>query len=361
MSPKAKTAIVLLGALGVGALAFFMTRDAKADEAAPQPQPEPGPAPTPGNVDTDDEPVTVEHPDGTVTEVPSSAVTDAAPPVTAPPVTTPPVVQHPSMPPVVTAPPVTTPPSNANQSVPPANASSVPNQSTPSTGPTDDLPALVADCKAKGGTFDLATRQCILPGGGILTSTAPADSGGAPVPTPPTAADQEEHPAVLETAPALDPNGTVALAHLMLAAENESGWKTALGPEIGAWQKATGTLVSDNKFGPKSAYRMAEEVGVLPYIRFWPLGKEWGSGNKSFALAKYRKELNAIADRLAKDPKMAPQAAAIRASALRENLQGWPDKPAAQPKSLSEVQGIVDRLGAEAADKAVSGLVSKIS
>lgn len=305
MEQRSKTLLVLLG---VGVVTAGLAVAASSANAKSKKK-----GALPADVETDE--ITVEDPQGNVTEVAADEVAPA-------PVGTP------------SAPVVGVPgsyPSNAPVSTP--SAPSVPvNTNTSASAPVSTPSAPVS-----------------VP----VSSTVPAPAGMTP--TVP-----EEHPAVLETSPALDPIGTVSLARLMLEAETKPNWKTALGSEILAWQKRTETLAPDSKFGPASAYRMAQEVGVLPYIRFWPLGAAWGSGDKNKALAKYRAELNAIADTLAKDPKKRPQADALRASAKRENLQGWPDKPAAAPRSAAEVQSIVDQLGAQAADAAIQNVLGKV-
>ena len=57
-----------------------------------------------------------------------------------------------------------------------------------------------------------------------------------------------------ETSPEMDPQGTVALARLMLSRENMPGWKDDMQDEIMEWQSGAG-LVSDGKYGIKSAAR----------------------------------------------------------------------------------------------------------
>lgn len=158
-----------------------------------------------------------------------------------------------------------------------------------------------------------------------------------------------------ETSPALDPVGTVGLAHVLLQSENKPNWKHEDMTLVSNWQKATGTLVPDGKFGPKSAYRMAEEVGVLPYVRFWT---HW---DKNQGLKEYRTELLKIADRLeAENPIKARHAEALRLSAQREQAQSFPSKPAAQPSS-KEVDAILNELGANAADAALDSILNNIS
>lgn len=137
-----------------------------------------------------------------------------------------------------------------------------------------------------------------------------------PAPNPPLA--------TAETSPELDPNGTVALARTLINREGSSGWKEDAQAEVRAWQSRVG-VTSDGKFGPGAALKMAQEVGTLPRIRYWPKSQP----NKDSALASYRADLNATAAQLAKNPAKQAHAAALRVSAQAETGQGWPDKPTA--------------------------------
>lgn len=125
-----------------------------------------------------------------------------------------------------------------------------------------------------------------------------------------------------ETSEDLDPEGTVFLARILIAREGSSGWKDALQSEVTAWQSRVG-LTADGKFGPSSAERMAREVGVLPLVRFWPLG-EW---RKDVAVDNYRARIERVAQEV--EVENSAHAAALRASARRETGQGWPAAPAA--------------------------------
>lgn len=135
-----------------------------------------------------------------------------------------------------------------------------------------------------------------------------------------------------ETRPDMDPNGTIFLARLLLAREQATGWKSAHQDEVRAWQSRFPDLLTDGKFGPKSALKMAEEVGVLPLVRYWT---GW---DKSAEVNKYRDALRALAARLDMDPDKRAHAAALRESAAREKGQGWPTKPAAiDPAEIDRV------------------------
>lgn len=133
-----------------------------------------------------------------------------------------------------------------------------------------------------------------------------------------------------------DPNGTVALAKAMLNAESSPGWKSALKDAITAWQAKVG-LKADGKFGEGSAYKMAQEVGVLPLIRYFALG---GSGSKASSLKNYRDKLMTMAANA--DNHNPALAAALRSSATYEQGQSWATNPAAIPAAsrLSQAAGL---------------------
>lgn len=216
------------------------------------------------------------------------------------------------------------------------------------------FPEFAAELEAAAAAIDAHTAPtgAVPPGGGVVspgvapgsatTTTAPApDSppvGPVPsaTPTPDVAVDWEgpaegtpddvPPPPPVEATPPVaseetseeaDPDGTVALARLLFAREATAGWKEDNQPQVKVWQGIVG-LGADGKFGPGSAYRMAEEVGVLPLIRFWPKS-EW---NKAAAVDKYRASIRQIAERFAESNPA--HAAALRASATRETGQSWP-------------------------------------
>jgi len=148
------------------------------------------------------------------------------------------------------------------------------------------------------------------------TMTPPAE--------PPPLADEE-------TKPAADPIGTIRLARQMISAETKSNWKTSLKPEITSWQRRA-SLTADGLFGPKSALRMGEEVGILPRVRYWSKT----GGTKQQQLDRYRADLNALADRLEADPKMRAHANALRISASAETGQGYPATTTANPAATKQ-------------------------
>jgi hypothetical protein len=128
-----------------------------------------------------------------------------------------------------------------------------------------------------------------------------------------------------------DPNGTVLLARALIAAESEKGWKGALQSEIKNWQQKSG-LVVDGKFGPKSAAKMADEVGLLPLIRYFPAA----SASKSAAVKAYRDSIYTKAANI--EQKNPAHAAALRSSAAYEQGQGWAQSPAAIPVAARAAQ-----------------------
>ena len=88
-------------------------------------------------------------------------------------------------------------------------------------------------------------------------------------------------------------------------------WKRIDG-QVKAWQSARG-LVSDGKFGPGSALRMAEEIGTLPLVRYWPSGTL-----KTREVPKYQAALYELANEAEE-----PRASQLRAAAEREQGQGY--------------------------------------
>jgi hypothetical protein len=142
-----------------------------------------------------------------------------------------------------------------------------------------------------------------------------------PIPIPSTATPVQHE----ETKADQDPHGTVALAKLMIDAESTSNWKTALQSMIAAWQSQVG-LKSDGRFGPGSAAAMAQEVGVLPLIRFYPKGTQLKAD-----LQAYRDLLYTMAANF--DSRNPAHAAALRSSAQYETGQAYTGTPKAIPAS----------------------------
>lgn len=153
--------------------------------------------------------------------------------------------------------------------------------------------------------------------------TVPPDAV-PPVPTPPAPPELVTKPpdiapgevAPAPTQPPLQPE-TEALLRELLGKETSPAWK-AEEPLAGAWQRARG-LTPDNKFGPGSAIKLAEETGLLPIVRFWPRGTLPGK-----AVPEFRAKLASMAAR-AEEPRKTHLLAAIE----REQGQGFgtPPKP----------------------------------
>jgi hypothetical protein len=133
-----------------------------------------------------------------------------------------------------------------------------------------------------------------------------------------------------ETHPDLDPKGTIALAKLLIDREASAGWKSANQSDVLAWQKRVG-LTADGKFGEKGELRMAQEVGILPLIRYWPASTLQGT-----EVPKYQAALRAYAATVqASNP---AHAIALNNSAAFEVGQSYAANPAAIPVSLRQGQ-----------------------
>lgn len=130
-----------------------------------------------------------------------------------------------------------------------------------------------------------------------------------PKPVPPPAAPPV--PDVPEQTTTI-PDDTAAVLGVMLADEATPNWKKKY-PQLGAWQASRG-MTSDQKFGPGTALRMAQETGLLPIIRFWPRGaiKEKG------AVEDYQQALFTAAAGAEE-----PRKAQLIAAANREQGQGF--------------------------------------
>jgi hypothetical protein len=148
---------------------------------------------------------------------------------------------------------------------------------------------------------------------------AAATTAGVPVITP-TVLHSEE--VKLDQ----DPHGTIALAKSMINAESLAGWKTALSNDIKAWQARMG-LTADGKFGPKSALKMAEEVGILPLVRYYAST----GGTKAQQVTAYRTSVGTVASNVyATNP---AHSISLRSSQNYEQGQGYVTSPAAVPAS----------------------------
>lgn len=134
-----------------------------------------------------------------------------------------------------------------------------------------------------------------------------------PPPEEPPAPPVAEVPiAPVPTPPETVPQDTAALVAGMLAEEATPRWKRQ-SPALAKWQEARG-LKPDGLFGVKSALRMAEEIGTLPIIRYWPRG----SYREGPWIEEYRQNLRAVGARSGEARRVK-----LNASALREQGQGF--------------------------------------
>lgn len=172
----------------------------------------------------------------------------------------------------------------------------------------------------------------------IVVTPAKPPTGTVPLPpampasaTTPTAAAPPV--ASSEASAAVDPDGTVALARLLLDEQTRPNWKY-VSQAVKEWQARKG-LKADGKFGVGSALVMAKDVGVLPWIRYFGTGI--GDGSKKAAVNEYRSRLKAYALSVARAGNKT-HAAALMASADAEDGLGWPAKTpgAAPPKPLTQ-------------------------
>ena len=238
------------------------------------------------------------------------------------------LTDHPSVPaenaPTVTVqvPPASIPSYTTNPSQVPAGGYATGDKSSQATTPaqviTQALPQLVSGNATPAQVIAAAQQAAqaagvTLPGvPSVAIPTTPLPTGTLPGPTP----LQHE-----ETQPQQDPHGTIALAKEMINAESNAGWKAALQNQIRTWQATVG-IASDGKFGPASAYKMAEEVGILPLVRYWPKGTQLNADLKG-----YRDRLYSMAMSVATtNPALA---AALRSSAGYETGVAYTGTPKA--------------------------------
>ena len=224
--------------------------------------------------------------------------------------------------------------------------------SSPSTA-SPAPPAVPSTLVVNSGVPPILVSPAATPSGSVPLPPAMPSTATAPAATAPTAAAP---PLVLPTAaappvataeasPAVDPDGTIALARLLLDEQMRPNWKYISQP-VKDWQARKG-LKPDGKFGVGAALVMAKDVAVLPWIRYFGLGI--GDGSKKAAVNDYRGRLKAYALSVAKAGNKA-HAAALMASADAEDGLGWPAKtPAASPpkpltqKEISTQLDAIDR------------------
>lgn len=213
--------------------------------------------------------------------------------------------------------------------------------SSPSTA-TPAPPAVPATIVVSPGAPPVVLNPIPAPAGPVplppaMPATAAAPTGAAPeattqpaaVPSPAAAPPV----AASEASAAADPDGTVALARLLLDEQMRPNWKY-VSQAVKDWQARKG-LKPDGKFGVGAALVMAKDVAILPWIRYFATGI--GDGSKKAAVNDYRSRLKAYALSVARTGNKA-HAAALMASADAEEGLGWPSKTpsASPPKPLTD-------------------------
>lgn len=103
------------------------------------------------------------------------------------------------------------------------------------------------------------------------------------------------------------PPDTAEMVAALLADERRPGWKRE-SSAVKAWQTSRG-LAPDGKFGPKTALRIALEVGTIPIVRFWPVA---AGRNPQAALEDYRSGLLTIGRRVGGQHELLLQQSATR-------------------------------------------------
>lgn len=150
---------------------------------------------------------------------------------------------------------------------------------------------------------------------------APPTPANVPVPSVQVPPRPPAHTAELPTAA---PQDTVTMVQRLLSQEASPNWKKA-DPVLQAWQKSRG-LVADGKFGPTTGLRVADEIGTIPLVRFWPKGT-YPEGNW---IRDYQSELIAKANQSA-----SPKKEQLLASAEREQGQGFARNVPAQKNVIT--------------------------
>jgi len=120
------------------------------------------------------------------------------------------------------------------------------------------------------------------------------------------------------------PEDTAIMVQRLLSQEAGPNWKTR-DPVVKAWQASRG-LVDDGEYGVKSALRTADEIGVIPLVRFWPKGSfPEGSWIRDYQAALVSKAMAA--------PQ--PRKSQLMASADREKGQGFARNVKAESKVVT--------------------------
>ena len=127
-----------------------------------------------------------------------------------------------------------------------------------------------------------------------------------------------------------DPSGSVSLAKALIDREAQPNWKSALKPQIKAWQAIVG-LEPDGEFGEACAFRMSQDVGILPLVRYWP-----GGSQEATQVPSYQNQLQQIAGGF--DASNPSHAVALRLSAGFEGGEGYDKNPAPIDPGLRQQQ-----------------------
>lgn len=127
-----------------------------------------------------------------------------------------------------------------------------------------------------------------------------------------------------------DTAGSVALAKALIDREAQPNWKAAMKPQIKAWQAIVG-LKPDSEFGPGSALRMGQDVGILPLVRYWPRNTQ-----EATEVPNYQASLEQLASSV--EGVNPIHAIALRASAGFENGSGYDSNPTPIDPALRQQQ-----------------------
>lgn len=213
-----------------------------------------------------------------------------------------------------------------------ANANQLPPAETP-IAPTTPAPIIVTDQRTNQPVeiADLPPAGSSLPPF-VPPAPAPQQAPTVPValpssppfvpaqPAPPTPAPAPI-PVPTPAAAASVPADTAVLVRALLADEATATWKRK-SAAVQAWQKSRG-LKQDGEFGPKSAITVAQEIGTVPIVRYWPTGAQ-----QVKAVRDYQAALLALANSAPE-----PRASQLRIAAQREQGQGFGSHQTALPAS----------------------------
>lgn len=202
----------------------------------------------------------------------------------------------------------------------------------PPTRPAEGLPSDIIPPGTEGTTPPFVPPEVWPPSPAPSPAPAPPVVSPPVIPSPPVAPPTPAPPIVAppvvpappvsppESTPvpkAQIPADTLELTRYLLEKEGSANWKR-VEPRVQIWQETRG-LTADGKFGPGTARRLAEEIGTLPLVRYWPQGTLPGT-----AVPQYQADILRIAAEAEE-----PRASQLRASADREKGQGFGTSPAA--------------------------------